>query len=193
MTVINTFLVTLARPWVSVAMTCRVKVPPLVTWVASLTVMFPELSIANAPAPVPLPPTIEYEATESPKSGSEAVTAPPGTAVPWAEPEFNDLEIELPAKTGASFTLVKLIVTVLVAVRPPASVTCTVRPNVGVVSKSSLLELATVMTPAALIAKAPRLLPHVMLNVLVSPASTSLASTAPTVVPFAVFSGTENV
>ena len=83
--------------------------------------------------------------------------------------------------------------TVLLAVRPPASATCTVRLNVGVVSKSSWLESATVMTPAALFAKAPRLLPPVMLNVLVSPASTSLACTVPTVVPFAVFSGIEKL
>ena len=190
---INTFLETLARPWVSVAMTCSVNVPALATWVASLTVMFPELSIANAPAPVPLPPTIEYEATESPKSGSEAVTAPPGTAVQLAEPEVNDLETEPPEKTGASFTFVRLIVTVLLAVRAPASATCTVRLNVGVVSKSSLLESATVMIPAALIAKAPRLLPPVMLKVWVSPASTSLASTVPTVVPFALFSAIEKL
>ena len=125
----------------------------------------------------------------SPASTSLASTVP--TVVPFAV--FSGIEKLWAEIVGASFTLVRLIVTVLLAVRPPASATCTVRLNVGVVSKSSWLESATVITPAELIAKAPRLLPPVMLNVWVSPASTSLASTVPTVVPFAVFSGTEKL
>ncbi len=90
--------------------------------------------------------------------------------------------------TGASFTPVRLTVTVALPVRLPESVTWTVRLNEGVVSKSSLVESATVMTPALLMAKAPELLPAVMENALVSPASTSFVSTVPTVTAFAVFS-----
>ncbi len=66
------------------------------------------------------------------------------------------------AIVGTSLTLVRLIVTVLLADRVPSSVTVTVRLNVGVVSKSSLVVSATVMTPALLMAKAPELFPPVI-------------------------------
>ena len=50
---------------------------------------------------------------------------------------------------GASFTSVRLTVTAAVSVRPPASVTVTVRLKTGVVSKSSWVESATVISPVA--------------------------------------------
>ncbi len=90
-------------------------------------------------------------------------------------------------------TLVRLIVTVLLANRLPPSVTWTVRLKEGVVSRSSLVVSATVMIPSLLMSKAPELLPAVIVNTWVSPASTSLATTVPTVTVLAVFSAMENV
>ena len=60
------------------------------------------------------------------------------------------------AITGASLTSVRLTVTAAVSVRPPASVTVTVRLKTGVVSKSSWVESLTVISPVAeSIANAP--------------------------------------
>jgi hypothetical protein len=65
--------------------------------------------------------------------------------------------------TGASFALLRLIVTVAVSVRVPVSSTWTVRAKLGVVSKSSAAWFATVISPvAASIAKAPPVLPAVI-------------------------------
>ncbi len=50
---------------------------------------------------------------------------------------------------GASLTLFRLTVIVAVSVRPPLSVTCTVRSKVGVVSRSSWPESRTVISPVS--------------------------------------------
>ena len=66
--------------------------------------------------------------------------------------------------TGASLRSLRLTVTVAVSVSVPESSTWTMRPKLGVVSKSSAAWLATVISPvAALIAKAPPVFPAVML------------------------------
>jgi hypothetical protein len=89
---------------------------------------------------------------------------------------------------------VRSTVTVAVSASPPASVTCTVSAKLGVVSKSSAAALATVIAPVfGSIAKAPLALPPVIAYTRASPASGSVATTAPTSVPFALFSGSEKL
>ena len=64
---------------------------------------------------------------------------------------------------GASFRSVRLTVTAASSVRPPESVTVTVRLKTGLVSKFSWDEAATVISPVAeSIAKAPLALPAVI-------------------------------
>src|SRR4029077_14298320 len=110
----------------------------------------------------------------SPASGSLATTVP--TLVPVSE--FSGIVKLCGAIVGGSLTLRRLIVTVVVANRPPASVTLTASAKLGVVSKSSGALSATVIAPVGgSIAKPPASLPAVMAKVLVSPASGSLATT----------------
>ena len=102
------------------------------------------------------------------------------------------------AKTGVTrqTQLVRLIVTVAVpeSAGVPLSVTCTVSENVGLVSKSTAELLATVIWPVeALIANAPPVLPAVIANVCVCPASGSVNVTVPTFVPLGLFSSIVNV
>src|SRR4029453_17926238 len=109
--------------------------------------------------------------------------------------EFSAIENGPPVGAGGSLTLVTLMVTVVVPTRLPAplSVAVTVKVKVGFVSKSTAAELATVISPVeGLIAKAPPVLPSVIAQVCVSPASGSFASTVPTEVPLAEFSAIEN-
>ena len=97
---------------------------------------------------------------------------------------------------GTSFAFVRLIVIVADALSggAPLSVTCTVRPKLGVVSKSSAAAFATVISPVVgSIANAPPVLPPVIAKVWIWPVSGSLNVTLPTTVALALFSGRLNV
>ena len=86
-----------------------------------------------------------------------------GTGAPTLVPlaEFSSMLREVASITGASLTSFRFTVTVAAAVSPgaPLSVTCTVRPNDGVLSKSSAVLLATLNWPLLSIANAPPVLP----------------------------------
>ena len=98
---------------------------------------------------------------------------------------------------GVSLTSIRLIVIVALSLRfvgAPSSVADTVSVKLGVNSKSSSDELATVISPLfSLIAKALFVLPETIAYFNVVPASGSLAFTVPTGVASAAFSATENV
>jgi hypothetical protein len=97
---------------------------------------------------------------------SASVNATLPTTVPMAT--FSSTLKVWSFTTGASLALLRLMVIVFEPVRfgVPLSVTSTVRLNVGLVSKSTAAELATVISPVdALMANAPPVLPPLMANV----------------------------
>src|SRR6187399_1712991 len=146
----------------AVAFTVRLKLGVVSKLRAALlaTAMAPVAAlITNAPPVLPAP---RLYVNVVPASGSVAVTVP--TAVPFAL--FSARLNVAAVTTGASFTLVRLIVIVLLPLRigVPLSVAVTVRLKLGVVSKFNTALVATVMAPVAeLIAKAPPVFPPVML------------------------------
>ena len=179
---------------VPLSVTCTVSeyegVVVKLSWVESATVICPVAElIAKA---LPVLPAVIAKVWVCPASGSVKVTVP--TLVPFGA--FSGTAKVAGLTTGASLTSVRL--TVIVAVPDiagePLSVTCTVRLNAGVVSKSRAAELATVICPvAALIAKAPPVFPAVIAKACVCPASGSVKVTVPTLVAFGLFSGIEKV
>jgi hypothetical protein len=154
----------------------------------SATVISPVAApIAKAP---PVLPAVIAKVCVWPASGSFAATVP--TLVPLAP--FSSIEKGPPVGAGSSLTSFKLTVTVAdpVAGGVPSSVTSTVREKLGVVSKSSAVPSATVISPVvASIAKAPPVLPPVIAKVWLWPASGSTTLTVPTTVPSALFSSIE--
>src|SRR5262245_39965708 len=145
--------------------------------------------IANTPPVVPL---VIENVWVCVASSSVNVTVP--TAAPFAA---SSATLKVPSlATGASLTSTML--TVIVAVPDsggvPLSVTCTVRAKVGVASKSSAAPDATVIAPVdGLIANALPVLPAVIANAWVWPASTSVNATVCTAVPLALFSSIDTV
>src|SRR5215831_18146469 len=175
----------------SVALTVRLKLGVVSKSNAVLlaTVMAPVAAlIVNA---LPVLPPVMLKVNVVPASGSVAVTVP--TAVPF--PLFSGTVNVAAFTVGASFTFVRLIVMIAVSLNcgVPLSVTVTLSVKLGVTSKFSAVLLATVITPAALTANAVCPVPPVTLIVRVCPASGSVDTIVPTVVPLAVFSATAKV
>jgi hypothetical protein len=141
-TVIVIAAVSVSAP-LSVTVTTRLNTVPksISAWLA--TVIAPDAG-SIAKAPFVLPEVIAYD-SRSPASSSVASTVP--TGVPLAL--FSSTENAASVASGASLTPVRLTVTTAVSVRLPAplSVTVICRSKLGVVSKSSAAELATVMAP----------------------------------------------